>query len=87
MRCAVFPLLSANSQDKLRQFVRLVVEVGWNYVREMLLLKHTSKFGEVFQQLQTGALAFFRVKLRREEIVAPDGRAEGAVVFRFDCDD
>ena len=42
---------------------------------------------KVFQQLQADLLAFFRVELRGENIVAPDGRREVHAVIRARGDD
>jgi len=40
------------------------------------------QFHEIFQQLQADLLAFLRVKLRGENIVAPDGGSKAAAVIR-----
>src|SRR3974390_1249685 len=40
------------------------------------------QFNKIFQQLQADSLAFLRVKLRRKNIVAPDGGRKGLAVFR-----
>lgn len=43
--------------------------------------------GEVIEHLQTGAAAFFGVKLNRHHVVAFDGRAEFQAMLRRCCDD
>src|ERR1035441_10353886 len=50
--------------------------------RQICPLSFSGKFHEVFQQLQADLLALLRVKLRRENVVAPDGRRKGVAVFR-----
>ena len=45
------------------------------------------KLDEIFEQLQADFLAFLRVKLRGENIVAPDGRREIISVIRARRDD
>ena len=45
------------------------------------------QFHKILQQLQADLLAFLRVKLRGENIVAPDGRRKGAAVIRARRDD
>ena len=42
---------------------------------------------KILQQLQADLLAFLRVKLRGENIVAPDGRRKGVAVIRARRDD
>ena len=46
-----------------------------------------SQVGEVLQQAQADALAFFGVELRGEQVVSGDGRDEGDAVFGASRDD
>ena len=42
----------------------------------------SGQFHKIPQQLQSDILAFLRMKLRRENVVTPDGRSEGFPIVR-----
>jgi hypothetical protein len=53
----------------------------------MHLASALGQFYKIFQKLQADALAFFRVKLRGENIIAPDGGRKRRAVIRAGGDD
>ena len=78
-----YRLLAANlAQNRTLQDVAFQVEQAYYRVLGFEQLVH-----KILQQLQADLLAFLRVKLRGENIVAPDGRRERFAVVRARRDD
>lgn len=55
------------------------IQCGREIKAQILTLR---QFHKILQQLQADLLAFLRVKLRGEDVVAPDGGCKGIAVFR-----